>query len=498
MKSNVINSLEGKIEVQIFDKDNQLKKTVKGKNTLTVKGIKRVCEILSQGIRSGITVTESIDGTPINTLTNGENAFGINIIEWKDKEYTTFNFSENILGLNKADVMFNDNNKTGNYSYITKNSKVTDNYNDFYFPASENGVAGWICDFGIKHIVDKEYMFYEKNSFIEQTNTKYNSLNIKLKDGTKLIEGQDYEVLSWGDYENFVKLSVDEELLNIPVYVSYSYFNVPKTPVVGFCFDSICTDKGFNVAKNFIAGWSWSLNQGKSRLPHFFPNLSGCPSGNSNATMESKAIYSNSHQMSWYNPFGEIEKRFFIHSYPYAVINPTQLAWYSHLYSDTIKCYFKNFSLLGVSMPKLGPQAIKLGDGSGTPEKNDIDLFSPLENTKTVIKGKRNNGIDTITFEIKLDFEDCNSEEEFTEIGLFFPENEDVFYSDADYWNNSIEEGGCGRNNEHISGKNRIVKFNGVNKNSCNTMFSHGMFETPWKKQKDERVTILYTVKINW
>ena len=497
MKSNVINSLEGKIEVQIFDKDDQLKKIVKGKNTLTVEGLKRICEILSQGVRNGISTTESIDGVPMNTLRNGENAFGINVIEWKEKEYTTFDFSENILGLNQSDVMFKNNNYSGNYSYITKNSNVNDKFDEFYFPASESGETGWICDLGIKHSIDNEYMFSENISFIQRVNVKYGSLIIKLADGKKLIEGQDYEVLSWGDYDNYVKLSVNENLLNLPVYISYSYFNVPKTPIVGFCFDSVCTDKGIDNTKNFISGWSWSLDQGKSRLPHFFPNLSGCPSGNSNAVMTSNATYNYSHQMSWFNPFGETEKRFFIHSYPYAVINPTQLAWYSHLYNST-KCYFKNFSLLGVDMPKLGPQAIKLGTGTKTPTKNDTDLFSPVEKTKTVINSKRNNGVDTITFEIKLDFEDCNSDEYFTEIGLFFPENEDVFYSDADYWNKSVEEGGCGRNNEHISGKNRIVKFDGVNKNNCNTMFSHGMFETPWTKQNNERVTILYTVKINW
>ena len=62
------NSLIGKIEVQFYDKDNNLKKIVKGKNTVTHKGIKRICEILTQGLKNGVSVTESIDGIPLNTL----------------------------------------------------------------------------------------------------------------------------------------------------------------------------------------------------------------------------------------------------------------------------------------------------------------------------------------------------------------------------------------------------------------------------------------------
>ena len=37
------NSLIGKIEIQIYDKNDNLKKIVKGKNTVTHKGIKRIC-----------------------------------------------------------------------------------------------------------------------------------------------------------------------------------------------------------------------------------------------------------------------------------------------------------------------------------------------------------------------------------------------------------------------------------------------------------------------
>ena len=497
--SDTINSLEGKIEVKIYDNENNLKRVVKGKNTVTTKGLKRICEILTQGIKNGVSVTQSIDGTPLNTLRNGENSFGINMIEWKEKEFTTFEFSENIFGLNQSDSMFG---KNENYSFMTKNDKVKDDFDQFHFPVGKNQ-KGWVADFGIKHIINKEYIFSSNPSFIPQTNIKYNSLTLKLADGTILSQEKiddkepDYTITSYGDYEDYLELYISEKYFNVPIYVSYSYFNVPKTPIVGFSFDSVCTETGTSNTKNFIAGWSWSLDQGKSHLPCFFPNLSGQPSGNSNTSMDSNGVYDRTHQMAWYNPFGQIEKRFFMHSYPYAVINPTQLAWYSHLY-NTSKCYFKNFSLLGVDMPKLGPQVIKLGTGTGTPTKNDSELFSPIESTKTLIQYKRNDGIDTITFEIKLGFDECNSEEEFTEIGLFFPENEDVFYSDADYWNKSVEEGGSGKNDKYISGKNRIVKFDGVNKNHCNTMFSHGLFEKPWTKQKNERITIIYTVKVNW
>lgn len=508
-----INSLVGKIEVQIFDKENNLKKIVSGKNTLTTKGIKRICEILTQGARNGISITESIDGnTKLNTLPNGQNSIGINMIEWKDKEYTTFEFSENILGLNQYHNLFNES-TNGDYAFMTKNDEVVDKFDDFYFPNKDNkndrNTSGWISDLGIKHHYNKEYIFSSNPCYVTETNVKYNSLTIKSADGKKLIEDVDYSVSSWGDYENYLKINVAEKFLNTQLYLTYSYYNVPKCPIVGFSFDSICDNTGTNLAQNFISGWSWSLNQGKSRLSHFFPNLSGCPSGNSLSSMyeiyklsEYSSTQTNfysdkSHQAIWYNPFGQSEKRFFIHSYPYAVINPTQLVWYSHLYNNS-KCYFKNFSLLGIDLPKLGPQAIKLGTGTGKVSTSDEDLFSPLENSKTSISHKRNNGVDSVVFEIKLDFDDCNSNEEITEIGLFFPENEDVFYSDSDYWNNSVENGGSGRNNEDISGKNRIVKFDKINKDKCNTMFSHGLFEEAWKKSKDEKITILYTVKINW
>ena len=138
-----------------------------------------------------------------------------------------------------------------------------------------------------------------------------------------------------------------DKYLNVSLFLTYSYFNVPNIPIIGFSFDCVNEANAQEAAKNLIAGWSWSLNQGKSKLPHLFPNLSGCPSGNS-LTSWGNFSYNSSHQAIWYNPFGQEEKRFYIHSYPYAVINPTQLVWYAHLYNDK-KCYFKNFSLLGVS-----------------------------------------------------------------------------------------------------------------------------------------------------
>ena len=155
------NSLIGKIEVQFYDKENNLKKIVKGKNTVTNNGIERICEILTQGLRNGVSVTESIDGIPLNTLTNGQNSIGLNIIEWKDKEYTTFDYNENILGLNQSSVMFGKNHN-GNYSYMTKNSEVSDNLTEFYFPKGEK-TSGWICDLGLKHKVNELYLFSSKN-----------------------------------------------------------------------------------------------------------------------------------------------------------------------------------------------------------------------------------------------------------------------------------------------------------------------------------------------
>ena len=494
------NSLIGKIEVQFYDKDNNLKRVVNGKNTVTTQGVKRLCEVLTQGFKNGNIVTENLSGIKLNTFPNGQNSVGLNIVEWQDKEFSTFEYSENIQGLNQANNLFADG-ENGDYAYFEKDNSLNDKMSDFYFPAKENELnnkdnSGWVADLGLKHIFRKEFCFTTKEVVlcddfgVPYTNVKYNSLKITDKDGNVLEEEKDYDVLDWGDYDTPPKiLFLDEKLLNSPLFLSYSYFNVPNVPIVGFCFDCVCTGDEVEASKNFISGWSWSLNQGKSKLPHLFPNLSGGISGNSISIINNEVSSNGMHQAVWFTPNNTNEKRFYIHSYPYGVVNPTQLVWYGHLQNNS-KCYFKNFSLLGMELPKLGPQVIELGSGDKTPTPNDTSLTSPISNTKMIIHHKRNDGTDSIKFEVKLGFDDCNSDEYIKEIGLFFPQNDDVFYSDDNYWNK--------HHNQDISGKNKIVKFDGINRNKCNTMFSHGLFETPWKKKKDEKVTIIYTVQINW
>lgn len=497
------NSLIGKIEVQFYDKSNNLTRVVKGKNTVTTAGIKRLCEILTQGFKKGICETEDLGGTPINTLSNKQNSVGLNVIEWKDKENSTFDYSQNIKGFEQTKNLFKDNNQGGDYAYISKDNLVSDTLKDFYFPnedgKNDKNTSGWVCDLGLKHIYKKEFMFTKNPTYlcedfgVPYTNVKYKSLKMIDDKGYTLKEGVDYEILNWGDYKTppeiyFLKNENNEiTYLNVPLYLTYSYFNVPEVPIIGFSFDCICDAEGAVAAKNFISGWSWSLNQGKSKLPHLFPNLSGCPSGNSISTNE--VVSNGMHQAVWFTSLGQNEKRFYIHSYPYGVINPTQLVWYAHLQNNS-KCYFKNFSLLGMELPKLGPQVIKLGSGTGVPTITDKKLFEEIANSVMPIKTKRNDGIGNVKFEIKLGFDDCNSDKEITEIGLFFPDGDEAFYSNDEYWNSYHEK--------DISGNNRIVKFGDVNKKECNTMFSHGLFETPWKKKNDEKVTIVYTVEINW
>ena len=504
-----IKSIIGKINVQIYDKENNLKKTVSGKNTITYNGIKRICDILTQGRRNGISITESIDGLPLNTLPNGQNSIGLNMVEWKDKKYTTLEFSENKSGINQVSSLFSTNHDNSNYAFMKKSNDVKDNLNFFYFPNTINNddienlseeeirnKSGLVFDLGLKHIYRQEHYCNELNFYIDCCNVKYNSLIIEDFYGNKLNEGIDYKVLSWGNYENKPEIVITNTnaYKNQTLYLSYSYFNVPQVPIVGFSFDCMCTEEGIKNAQNFISGWSWSLDQGKTRLPNFFPNLSGCPSGNSNTSIDNKI--NNVHQSVWFNPYGQKETRFYFHTYPYAVINPTQLAWYFHLQNEE-KCYFKNFSFLTMDLPKLGPQAIKLGNSNKPPTADDEKLNSLIVGSETLINCKFNNSSNEIKFEIVLDYDECVCED-VKEIGLFYPENDEAFYSDADYWNNSIENNGCGKNNNNISSTNKIVKFNGINLKDCNKMFSHGLFSESWSKTKDERVTIIYTVKINW
>ena len=499
------NSLIGKIEVQFYDKENNLKRVVNGKNTITHKGIKRLCEILTQGFKKTFVETESLHEVPLDTLSNQQKSMGLNIVEWKNKENTTFSYSENIKGFEQTSNLFKDNNQSADYAYTSKNSFVSDNLKSFYFPSESSEItkdnSGWVCDLGLKNIYRKEFVFTQNPTYlcedfgVPYTNIKYKSLKMIDESGYELQEGVDYDVLDWGDCETppqiyFYKDDDDNyKFLNVPLYLTYSYFNVPKVPIVGFTFDCFCSDDGTIAAKNFISGWSWSLNQGKSKLPHLFPNLSGCMSGNAISTIDNNVLSNNMHQAVWFTPLGQNEKRFYIHSYPYGVINPTQLVWYAHLQNDS-KCYFKNFSLLTMELPKFGPQVIQLGSGKNQPSPDDTKLTSPIPDTKMLISHNVSNNVDSVKFELKLGFENCNSDSEIAEIGLFFSEDDDTFYSDSEYWNNY--------HHKDISGNNRIVKFDGINKDKCNTMFSHGLFETPWKKKKDEKVTIIYTVQINW
>jgi hypothetical protein len=275
-----MNSLEGKIEVKIYDKNNNLKRVVQGKNSVTNAGIKRLCEILTQGIRNGLTETERLTNVPLNTLPNGQNSIGVNVVEWKDKEKSTFDFSENIMGLNESAVMFQENN-SGDYSIVTKGDLATST--NFYYPnkdgKNDKNTSGWVCDLGLKHIYKKEFMFSQNPVYlcddygVGYTNVKYNSLKIIDKKGYTLESGVDYEVLSWGDYNSSPELYfLKDKYLNVSLFLTYSYFNVPNIPIIGFSFDCVNEANAQEAAKNLIAGWSWSLNQGKSKLPHLFGN----------------------------------------------------------------------------------------------------------------------------------------------------------------------------------------------------------------------------------
>lgn len=502
--------LNGEIIVKIFDKEDNLKKVIHGNNTITTSGLKRISEMLTYGLKNNLSISETIGNYEYKTLHSidflgsNDDSLCVNIIEWKEKNKTTFDFSPlRDQGLINRNAMFK--NIDGFYTTIEKDENLLDNFDYFYFP-KQNGIleedrqtSGWISDLGLNHVISQEHIFIQNIGIINGYNVKFNSISIKDENETILQEGVDYEILSLGDNENHPTISLVDYWLNKKLYISYSWFDVPNTPIIGFCFDHF-TDaiQGISSSQNFISGWSWSLDQGKSRMNPFFPNVSGCPSGPSNIRMDQYGSYNKMQSNSWYSSWGGVKKTFFFNSLPWAVKNPTQLAWYSHT-NNNYQRYFENFSLLGISAPKLGPHAIKLGTGENvSPNASDTDLNMPIESTKKAITNRRNDGESIISFEVKLDFNEAVSTIPFTEIGLYFPESDDVFFSDDEYWNETTENGGSGKNSDFISGNNKIVKLSKIKEKDCNMMFSHGKFDVPWTKSNDERISIIYKIRMIW
>ena len=68
---------------------------------------------------------------------------------------------------------------------------------------------------------------------------------------------------------------------------------------------------------------------------------------------------------------------------------------------------------------------------------------------------------------------------------MFFSEDDDYYEKDA-HWNR-----------EYNLNNNCIVKILGK-PNKSDIMFSHGRFDTPWKKTSQEKVVIVYKLKINF
>jgi hypothetical protein len=478
----VFHSIEGFFEARTYNSKNELVNIHKGKNTLTKAGFKRVCEILVQGFSDKYS-SKSLIKTNDGGLFGDSEGVNLKIVDWKDRKESTFN---NYL---LSDGMFND----GEYSDLPPvSSDVMSKLNEKFY--QDDPVY---CDFGQKNVYDEEYIFSSTINYLGRPNVKFGSIMIKkqLENGEELvlIDGEDYVVTNYGDYIRCPEIKLlKEEHINVSLYITYTIFSVPSKPIVGFCFDYYNSKKvstfndAFTSSQNYIAGWAWSLNQGEGYLPCFFPNVSGDLSGSSN-TIFSELM--TQHNNSWFSLNGENEKRYYFTSLPYGVINPTQLAWYIHANSNVCH-YFSNFQLLTIEPQKNLVDSIKIGTGIFAADENTTEDSTELKEFlwQCEIDESFNDELNTVVFETHLGFEEGNSEKDITEIGLFFAEEED-YYKRDEYWNS--------KNNISEDNNNCIVKILGSPEKS-NTMFSHGKFDIPWKKTSQEKVVIVYKLKINF
>lgn len=498
--------LTGTITARVYDEEGNLKRTHVARNVVTTLGINRLIDMLIDGYnqtypkyygdwvsngwqRSTLHCEWDFDGGK-----DGE-VFGVNIIDWPARSKSTFVRSTsagNLGGVYNPDYMFNNN----KYQYANFYNNWS-NGGGYWAPQGEN--YGWICDFGITDISGESFTSPDTSNY-------YNLLNKNIKYGSLILQNSARTVtytpttdylftLGDGDTYGTIKL-VNPALTNTTLKVSYAWFDVPQVPIVGFAIDCSAPGGAWNKLAHFHA-FRWSLNQGQSRTYPFFPNRVGAPRHgwqqhyNNDSTNAWPFYHAFSMQgtENYYNP-----RTFFMNSLPWAVKNPTQLAWFGWAYNESKWIY--EFQLLGYKMPKMGVHAIGLGTGNGVPDSSDTALFSPSI-TKVTQSKSRNGGTSGLEIKAYLDFSEGNGVT-FTEAGLFYPSNDSVYFKEDTFWSGNAASGGANMHYNHISGSNKILKLSPLASSDFDKLASHAMYDTPWSKTSAERVELIYNLNVGW
>lgn len=491
----------GRIVARVYDEDGSLKRVHTADNIATTEGINMLTDMILDGYNQTYPKAYgdfndptwqksalhnrnefTVDGMP------GE-IFGVDVIDWPARHKSTFTrHGDYNHYVSNPDRMFN------NYPYDYANFWHNAQWNQYWSPSADNSMqGGWIVDLGVTDVADEEFTAPDNTGYhnLQNKNLYYENIIVKSGDGSTVYEeGVDYE---WdcgdGDTYGSIKL-VNQNLIGQTLLVSYTWYDVPQVPIVGFALDAGSnTTSGWDSRTNFNA-FNWSLNQGESRTYPFFPNNNGSP----------RHIGWQGYKWDWPWPAAwhaqdntQLPLTYFFNSLPYAVKNPVQMGWFGQNYDHDKHIY--NFELLTFNMPKLGIHAIGLGSGSGTPSSGDADLFHP--EVKKITTSKGNNGIDTMTIKTIIDYNEANGIL-FTEAALFYPEDEYAYFKEDTFWSRSSAEGGAGTHSDYIKGSNKILKMTSLDPEDCSKMVSHAMYDEPWSKNESERIELTYELQITW
>jgi hypothetical protein len=492
-RHNALVALAGTFQVDILDEEGNVKRSYKSENVITNSGISQFVDMLldihsttlPRTYEGGAGPTERISVlSDVNDFggVSGE-IFGLKFIDWPGRNKSQF-------GIHRYQ----------NASYLQNGSFISDgdpknptvfnsgfNSNTYWTPGGNFATDGWCLDLGWTN-VSKEIFNAPDNTQLHplQNKNAYYDVSDPLvtneAEDTTYTQGVDY-IFDVGDGVNFAKIQlINAGLIGQNLKVSYSYYDVPQEPVVGF---------GMRVggsstwgAQTFQSAFCFSFNQGQSIAEPFFPWVTGEPN---------KPAY-QSHQWDWpWYPSWQIvgdPHYYFQTMLPWAMINPTQMVMFGNT-SNHDKYYF-DFQLIGMNLPKLGPHCIALGTGGGSPTATDTALFS--ESIRMHTTNKASDGTTSIKMSALLDYDEGNGVT-FTEAGLFFPSNaNEALFKDEDYF----VGGYYGMSENAFSGNGRLVKLEAPNAQDCDTMSAHTMFPQSWSKNSSERAQITYTLNMNW
>ena len=495
-------AFDGVITVRIYDEENRLKRVHRAVNTVTTQGLNRLLDMIIDGFNQ--TYPKSFgdwnddtwqksafhnkhdnyfkpDGIP------GE-IFGVDVVNWPGRNKSTFTrHGDYINYVHDPDNMFNNN--PNNYANFYHNAQ----WNEYWTPSVGNTMqGGWIMDMGITDVSDEEFTAGDNTSYHNLNNKNLYYENIVVKDSTgatTYTEGVDYE---WdcgdGDTYGSVKL-INSNLIGEVLKVSYSWYDVPQVPIVGFAVDAGSNTSGWGYRCHFNA-FNWSLDQGETRTYPFFPNNNGSPRHNG----WEGYYWDRPWPAGWHAKSGQFfPLTYFFNSLPFAVKNPVQMGWFGQNQDQDKWIY--NFELLTMNMPKLGVHAIGLGSGSGTPGAGDTVLFN--EEIKKVTTSKDRNGTSQMVIKTEIDYSEGNGIT-FTEAGLFYTSDDYAYFKEDKFWNETEANGGAGTHSEHIKGSNGILRLSNLEAGDFDKLASHAMFDVPWSKNSSERMDITYELNITW